>query len=483
MIICNIIKKVSYWGLLLIMGVSCNNNKKSDEALISQLSRLYNAREFSELREAIARVRKPVEPEIRFFVDSLTDYMRRYQSEYPFTEKDIAERLERKGIECTVEQMRQWEHSGQLECMLIDGKKRYFKNAPYNLVLLNDSLAAVAGVKGLNDDDLGAFCVEHIRNVLAESASKPPGETVCPRAFMLSYSLKVLPGNVTPGSMVSVWLPFGTRGSERQTDVKLLRSSVEDFEISARECPHQSVFLQKEAGSDGAAEFSIVSKITGKAQYFGPEQLMQSRFTTIPDTLLPYLAERPPHIVFSDRIKELADSLTDDGMLPFEMVKQFYYWIHENIPWARAVEYGLIDNISEYTLDHKHGDCGMQTLLFMTLCRYKGIPARWQSGWMLHPGHVNLHDWCQVWYDGVGWVPVDVSFKLQKSDDQRIREFYISGIDAYRFIVNEDYGRRFCPPKQWPRSEPWDFQRGEAEWKNGNLYFDDWTYNMDVKEL
>ncbi|WP_139035227.1 hypothetical protein [Anaerophaga thermohalophila] len=75
----------------------------------------------------------------------------------------------------------------------------------------------------------------------------------------------------------------------------------------------------------------------------------------------------------------------------------------------------------------------------------KVFPARWQSVWMLHPGHVNLHDWGQVWYDAVGWVLVDVSFKLQKSDDQRIRKFYISGIDAYRFI-------RLRPPVLLPET-------------------------------
>jgi hypothetical protein len=193
------------------------------------------------------------------------------------------------------------------------------------------------------------------------------------------------------------------------------------------------------------------------------------------------------------------------------------------------MEYGFISNISKYTLENIHGDCGMQTMLFsvskktkefkvfdkkepntrvlkflkprslpfvndcfknensavvgvflqrlfMSMCRYKGIPARWQSGWMLHPGHVNLHDW----YEGVGWIPVDVSFKLQKSKDERIREFYISGIDAYRFIVNKDFGCEFCPPKSWPHSEPWDFRRGKVEWEEGNLYFDDWSYDMEV---
>lgn len=170
-------------------------------------------------------------------------------------------------------------------------------------------------------------------------------------------------------------------------------------------------------------------------------------------------------------------------MRPYAMVRQFYYWINNHIPWASAVEYSLIENLAQYTLDHRHGDCGMQTMLLMALCRYKGIPARWQSGWMLHPGYVNLHDWCEMWYAGVGWVPVDVSFKLQESENLAIREFYISGIDSYRFIVNTDYGGSFVPAKNWPRSEPVDFQRGEVEWEGGNLYFDQWSWDMKVSYL
>jgi hypothetical protein len=30
------------------------------------------------------------------------------------------------------------------------------------------------------------------------------------------------------------------------------------------------------------------------------------------------------------------------------------------------------------------------------------------------------------------------------------------------------------------RSEPVDFQRGEVEWRGGNLYFDKWDYHMEV---
>jgi transglutaminase-like putative cysteine protease len=100
--------------------------------------------------------------------------------------------------------------------------------------------------------------------------------------------------------------------------------------------------------------------------------------------------------------------------------------------------------------------------------------VKWQSGWYLFPGDFNLHDWCEVYYQGVGWVPLDMSFGLLPSEDQHIREYYITGIDAYRFIVNDATGTPFIPGKRFMRSEPVDFQRGEVEWRGGNLYFDKW---------
>jgi len=101
----------------------------------------------------------------------------------------------------------------------------------------------------------------------------------------------------------------------------------------------------------------------------------------------------------------------------------------------------------------------------------------------MHPHEVNLHDWCEVYYDGIGWVPLDMSFNLQKSDNLSEKEFYISGIDAYRLIINDGIGSRLVPGKKFPRSEPFDFQRGEVEWRGGNLYFDQWDYHMNVEYL
>jgi hypothetical protein len=76
---------------------------------------------------------------------------------------------------------------------------------------------------------------------------------------------------------------------------------------------------------------------------------------------------------------------------------------------------------------------------------------------------------------------VDQSFSLQDSDQHEVKYFYTSGIDAYRMIVNDDISTEFFPQKIFPRSETVDFQRGEVEWRGGNLYFNQWDYNMTVK--
>ena len=61
--------------------------------------------------------------------------------------------------------------------------------------------------------------------------------------------------------------------------------------------------------------------------------------------------------------------------------------------------------------------------------------------------------------------------------------FYLGGIDSWRMIVNRDYGMTLQPKKKYPRSETVDFQRGEVEWKGGNLYYDQWTWRMQIEYI
>jgi transglutaminase-like putative cysteine protease len=101
----------------------------------------------------------------------------------------------------------------------------------------------------------------------------------------------------------------------------------------------------------------------------------------------------------------------------------------------------------------------------------------------------NLHDWGWFYLAPYGWVPMDVTtgrFKDAQDIPDRdpgIEWFYFGGLDAYRLAFNDDYGTQFVPPKQHFRSETVDSQRGEVEWKGGNLYFDQWDYTFEAHVL
>ena len=149
-----------------------------------------------------------------------------------------------------------------------------------------------------------------------------------------------------------------------------------------------------------------------------------------------------------------------------------------------ALEYSTLRTISDYALHAGHADCGQQTLLLMTLLRLNGIPARWQSGMIFADGsYDNLHDWGWLYLAPYGWVPMDVTFGKLDAGDPQLDLFYLGGLDAYRIAFNDDYSQPFQPAKRHFRSETVDLQRGEAEWRGGNLYFDKWDYAFKAQVL
>jgi transglutaminase-like putative cysteine protease len=164
----------------------------------------------------------------------------------------------------------------------------------------------------------------------------------------------------------------------------------------------------------------------------------------------------------------------------------------ENIKYSFALEYSTIRNISDYCRVKGYGDCGQEALLFITLCRLNGVPARWQSAWNTFPGDKDIHDWTEIYLAPYGWVPVDpymglwamrYANTLTAEQRRQIRDFYFGGLDQYRIIANSDHNQTLTPPKRSLRSDNVDFQRGELECGGKNIYFDQYSYNLSLKEV
>ena len=413
-------------------------------------------------------------------LDSMVDIGNRIRIDFVRTEEEVKKQLSKyfPGLHSSL--FNRWETTQKLEMRVIDGEIRYFKNAVANLFRLDDEARKYKEkVDGFQVDSLDIFRLGNTAEIISET--KVSGETVLPVRMKLTYSIDVDANAVPDGKIIRCWMPFPREGNARQKNLKLISSKPENAKIASNKNLQRTVYLEKRAQKDQPTIFRIEFEVETSAQYFDLKEDEIKSYNTESSAFRENTCERVPQIVFTPKIKKLANQIFAGETNPLKKVQKIYNWINDSVRWASALEYSIMPDIPGYVMDTRHGDCGMQTLLFMTLARSQGIPAKWQSGWMLHPGEVNLHDWCEVYFEGVGWVPVDQSFGLQDSPDEKVLNFYRSGIDSYRLIVNDDYGRELTPKKKYPRSEPYDFQRGELEWEGGNLYFNQWSWDMKVE--
>lgn len=375
-----------------------------------------------------------------------------------------------------------WELEKSLEYKIIDGEKKYFQWAGPNLFRINKKAKKIkqqALSKQPEKPDVFDLD-EHNANCI-ELAKTTGNRFVNPVRFRINYTLIVNKNVVPNGEIIRCWLPYPREVEQRQTDVTFVSSEPAQHLIADNERYLQrSIYLEKPANKDQQTTFKVSFEYTGHAVYnrIDPKKVVPANVT---DDLKPYVSERTPHIVFTPKLRVLSKQIVADEKNPFRIAQKIYKWIDENIPWASAREYSTFYNVSDYVYENGHGDCGMKTIFFMTLCRMNGIPTRWQSGWGTEPGAKTMHDWGQIWFDPYGWVPVDMSYGLRKSTDDKVKWFYLGSMDSYRLIVNDAYSQQFYPAKIHHRSETIDFQRGEVEWRGGNLYFDQWDYDFDVE--
>lgn len=408
------------------------------------------------------------------------DKMQRIKLDFKKTAQDVLSYVKKYYPKADEKMLAKWEKDYSLESMTIDGQKRYFNRAASNLFLINKEAKRKKEKVDGNDDTLKDFLKVHVPQVVKDSKASSL-RIVDPVKMKITYTISVKPNVVPDGETVRCWLPYPREGHARQSDIRLLSVNDDNYIIADNSNFQRTLYMEKEAVKDKPTVFKMELSYTSSSEWFNIDPKKVKSYDKSSELYTTYTSESAPHIVFSDNIKKLSKKIVGNETNPYLKARLIYKWINDNIPWAGAREYSTLDNIPEYALKNHHGDCGIKTLLFMTLARYNGIPAKWQSGWMMHPVEVNLHDWCEAYFEGYGWVPVDQSFGIQNNPDNDVKYFYTNGMDSYRYIVNDDFSKPLSPKKEFPRSETVDFQRGEVEWQGGNLYFDKWNYDMEIK--
>ncbi|MFT3790314.1 MAG: transglutaminase-like domain-containing protein [Rudaea sp.] len=405
--------------------------------------------------------------------------MRRILLDFPLDADAVKTRLRSEIPDLTDAEFANWDAHGLFESQIIDGERRYFSRAAANLFRLSrEALARRRQQTPLVDGPMEHLNPYH-REVL-DAAAAAHTTSAAPRHVRVKQSLTVKADAVPAGETVRAWIPYPRAIAGQQENLRFLRSEPAKRTIAPESALQRTVYLEKPAVAGRPTVFSIQYELTVYGRHFDVDADKVVPATITPE-LAPYVAERAPHMVFSEAMRLFSRQIVGEEKNPWRIAQRLFAAV-DQVPWAGAREYSTITNIGDYALHAGHADCGQQTLLLITLLRLNGIPTRWQSGMVYSDGaFTNLHDWGQLYMAPYGWMPVDVTTGRLDSPDPVLAGFYLGGLDAYRLAFNDDWGRQFTPAKTHFRSDTVDSQRGEAEWRGGNLYYDQFDYDFEAQ--
>lgn len=408
--------------------------------------------------------------------DSAEAISNRIERDFPYTVDEFYRLAAKENPQFTHEELINYIDNGLIEVMELGSEERVFRKALRNMKLLHDANSKNWRGRGANASEAR---MNYADSIIKWTEGKNPLGAGHRVVYKFEIDVPVI--EELAFDTLRVWMPM-PMNTGRQKNVKILDASHPDFVLSTDRSVHNSIFFEVPTGNVGdTIKFWYTAQFDTFGEYFSDEYILAhiKPYDTTSDLYRTYTAlDKNRHIAgFKGYAREIVGEETN----PFKMSEMVYDHIVENFPWAGAREYSTIDCIPAYVLDCGHGDCGQVALLYISLMRSLGIPARWESGWMLHPGEKNLHDWAEVYFEGVGWVPVDVSFgRYSSSKDNGVRNFYSHGIDSYRLAANRGISGEFFPPKRFIRSETVDAQMGEVESNKGNLFYPLWDQNLEI---
>lgn len=415
--------------------------------------------------------------------DSLAAIHSRLLYDFPWTVDEARPVLKERYPGITDQEIDSFISKKYIETLNIDGELRVHRKAPRNLALLNPAMSGETG----RGDTARPERIAYVDSVLAYQRGNLP--TGAAHEVTFRFSVEVPYNEALVGDTLRVWLPLplGSDQVDYQGNVEILEASAPylraDTLLAGADVDfHNSIFMTAPApAAEGdTAVFSYTGRYVAMGKYVSPDDIEAALrpYDTESELYRHYTSFDGPHYV---RLDSLARAIVGDETNPLKQSRLVFDFIQDNYPWAGAREYSTIDCIPTYVVEEGHGDCGQVTLLYISLMRSLGVPARWVSGWMLHPGEVNYHDWGATYFEGIGWVPVDVSFgRYLNARDPQAKYFYNTGIDSWRMCINTGVGMPMLPAKQFVRSETVDFQAGEVECSKGNLFYPGWDCDLEI---
>jgi len=420
--------------------------------------------------------------------DRERERLRRIRLDYPYTDSTLYRELTRWFDELPWQEFSSWVTEGRFDSRMIDDTLRFFALSRRNLFWRYPQLNA-RRLPAPNDSVYEHRLLATVRSIRRQ-AKQTARTRVLPLQFTIRMRVSIDGGIVPSGEQLRAWLPI-PRAFPHQREFTLLSSAPSVTALAPAEAPARSAYFEFRAEGSEPIAFELTYRFTADGVRF-PMQASDVLPYEQDDPVVSSFTGEAPHVQFTPRMREASRMVLGPGEPnPLLRARRIFNWMTENFLYSHAEEYSTIGNISQYCLDRRRGDCGQLALLFITLCRLNGVPARWQSGWSIFPGSKTIHDWAEIYLNPYGWVPVDPNMGMEAlryhttltwAERREVRDFFFGGLDQYRIAANADHSQALTPKKHTLRSDDVDFQRGEVEFGTTNIYFDSRSYELVVKE-
>ena len=403
-----------------------------------------------------ARLACAATPEmLRRALTAQAEMIRRLPANYPFSRGEALARVRRHIADFSDEEFDEMVRDGRIGWIYADGAPRYFARFFETLCKVDGKFAERAGIVPEGREAVDADGER--RTDRAARLMRRRGSLAV--RFRCRASLHIKDSAFRPGAKVCAALPLPC-DSLVQSDLEMGRSTPGAPAVTPGKSP-QRVALWNEVMTENHT-FSVEFSFTRRQTFADLAHPPRQPFGGVPtpeDT-----SELPPHLLFTPFMKDLARQIAGDAHGALEKARRFYDFITHNVSYRFMPEYFCLEDIAAGCARSLTGDCGVQALLFMALCRVSAIPARWESGWMARPDFCSSHDWAMFYARPFGWLYADPSFggaAFREGCEAR-RQFYFGNVDPWRMAANSAFQADF--PVPWPgwRRDPYDNQSGEV---------------------
>lgn len=415
--------------------------------------------EFSALLDERLKLQK-LTPMLRERLEMEKLLLNRFLRRYIYNRKEALALCMRRISSFTEEEFDALEKTGLVDYIYTQGEKRYLSSFCSTLIKTLPEIGARRTDAPEEQDDGTAF-KPYYEDIRKSGSVK--------YRFRIKSRLKIEDEVFQSGETYTVHMPVPAQSAQQvMEDIHITADP--DAIIAPADTFQRTVCYRRTLTEN--KPFEYISEFTSYLRYVDP--FREAQHVVYPKEAAPCaddLGEQLPHIVFTPYLKQLCAWIVGEETRPLYKAKKIYDYITLNVTYSFMRSYSTVERQAEYCALNLKGDCGIQAILFITLCRIAGIPARWQSGWTVDRFSTGDHDWAQFYTEEFGWLFADPSYGGggTRQEDEVKRNFYFGNLDPFRMVANRRYMSEFDPEKRFLRCDPCDSQDGEVETKTEGL--------------